>query len=481
MINEEGGTDPLEFRFHAVTDRVATTGTTWLGLTVGCAQCHTHKFDPIPHRDYFRMMAFLNNADEPVLDLPDPVVRQKRARAEREIAERTAQLADRFPLPQPIRWNAPGAGGTAKAVTLSGAGRRRPARRLDPDRRRERRQGHLHGDARRRPLLRAGNGDPSGGTRRRRPGEPRAGAGAQRQLRLSEITATVAPKDEPDKARAVRFARAEADHSQDGYPAAGAIDGKADTGWAILGSGNWNTDRTLTLHLAEPVATPAAGARWTFTLKQEYGGRHTLGRFRLSLGQAEPDTDPRPIEARRREQLQKALAAWKKPLEEKAVRWQALTPVRATANVPVLRILPDASVLSTSDITKRDVYDIDFAGAPVGVTALRIEVLPHPSLPGGGPGRVYYEGSSGDFWFSEMEARVNGRPAKLARAVASFGNAARWSTAIPFLAGRSTVGRARPTPRSSRSRNPSPRRAGSRCGCSSSATTRRAWDGSGCR
>ena len=47
MLNEEGGIDPLEFRFHAMVDRVATTGTTWLGLTVGCAQCHTHKFDPI--------------------------------------------------------------------------------------------------------------------------------------------------------------------------------------------------------------------------------------------------------------------------------------------------------------------------------------------------------------------------------------------------------------------------------------------------
>ena len=49
MLNEEGGIDPLEFRFHAMTDRVATTGTVWLGLTLGCAQCHTHKFDPIPH------------------------------------------------------------------------------------------------------------------------------------------------------------------------------------------------------------------------------------------------------------------------------------------------------------------------------------------------------------------------------------------------------------------------------------------------
>ena len=55
MLNEEGGADPLEFRFHAMTDRVATTGTVWLGLTVGCAQCHTHKFDPIPHKEYYQI------------------------------------------------------------------------------------------------------------------------------------------------------------------------------------------------------------------------------------------------------------------------------------------------------------------------------------------------------------------------------------------------------------------------------------------
>ncbi|MFT4638568.1 MAG: hypothetical protein ACI8T1_001889 [Verrucomicrobiales bacterium] len=70
MLNEEGGIDPLEFRYHAMTDRVATTGTTWLGLTTGCAQCHTHKYDPITHHDYFGMMAYLNNAAEPDYFLP---------------------------------------------------------------------------------------------------------------------------------------------------------------------------------------------------------------------------------------------------------------------------------------------------------------------------------------------------------------------------------------------------------------------------
>ena len=72
MINEEGGIDPLEFRFHSMTDRVATTGATWLGLTLGCAQCHTHKYDPLTHTEYFKLMAFLDNAEEYEAPIPTP-------------------------------------------------------------------------------------------------------------------------------------------------------------------------------------------------------------------------------------------------------------------------------------------------------------------------------------------------------------------------------------------------------------------------
>jgi len=61
QINQEGGIDPEQFRVEAVMDRVATFGSAFLGLTVACAQCHDHKFDPIPQRDYFRLYAFFNN------------------------------------------------------------------------------------------------------------------------------------------------------------------------------------------------------------------------------------------------------------------------------------------------------------------------------------------------------------------------------------------------------------------------------------
>jgi mono/diheme cytochrome c family protein len=69
QINEEGGIDPEQFRVEAVVDRVNTTGAVWLGLTVGCCQCHNHKFDPLAQREYYQLFAFFNNQDEPTLPL----------------------------------------------------------------------------------------------------------------------------------------------------------------------------------------------------------------------------------------------------------------------------------------------------------------------------------------------------------------------------------------------------------------------------
>jgi hypothetical protein len=70
QINQEGGIDPEQFRIESVFDRVATTGSGLLGLSIGCAQCHDHKFDPISHRDYYGLFAFFNDQDEPTLELP---------------------------------------------------------------------------------------------------------------------------------------------------------------------------------------------------------------------------------------------------------------------------------------------------------------------------------------------------------------------------------------------------------------------------
>ena len=92
MVNEEGGIDPLEFRFYAMVDRVTTTATAWLGLTLGCAQCHTHKFDPVPHRSYYELMAFMNNTAEPEMPLPTPEQMTQRKKLFEGIAAAQAKL-----------------------------------------------------------------------------------------------------------------------------------------------------------------------------------------------------------------------------------------------------------------------------------------------------------------------------------------------------------------------------------------------------
>ena len=97
MLNEEGGIDPLEFRFHAMTDRVSTTATVWLGLTMGCAQCHTHKYDPITHREYYQFMAFMNNADEPEMDVERPDLRSQRDTLEAKIVMLTREMETKIP------------------------------------------------------------------------------------------------------------------------------------------------------------------------------------------------------------------------------------------------------------------------------------------------------------------------------------------------------------------------------------------------
>ncbi len=85
QINQEGGIDPEQFRIEAVLDRVNTTGTAFLGLTIACAQCHSHKFDPISQREYFELFAFFNSSDEPTLEIASPEQLRQRDGLRRQI------------------------------------------------------------------------------------------------------------------------------------------------------------------------------------------------------------------------------------------------------------------------------------------------------------------------------------------------------------------------------------------------------------
>ncbi len=69
MLNQEGGVDHEEYRFYSLIDRVNTTSSVWLGLTLGCAQCHNHKFDPLTQKDYYKFLAFFDNVEYKNLNL----------------------------------------------------------------------------------------------------------------------------------------------------------------------------------------------------------------------------------------------------------------------------------------------------------------------------------------------------------------------------------------------------------------------------
>src|SRR5262249_22705650 len=104
LINEEGGIDPEQFRVEAVADRVNTTGVVFLGLTLGCARCHDHKYDPISQKEYYQLFAFLNNQSEPTLSLASPELAAKRetilkrlAKMEDELDARVKDFVNKLP------------------------------------------------------------------------------------------------------------------------------------------------------------------------------------------------------------------------------------------------------------------------------------------------------------------------------------------------------------------------------------------------
>lgn len=97
MINEEGGVDPEQFRMEAMYDRMDAIGKGMLGLTIQCAQCHNHKYDPIRQEDYYRMFAFLNNTHEANVAVFTPEEQMRRANLFEQIKAIEMDLQHRTP------------------------------------------------------------------------------------------------------------------------------------------------------------------------------------------------------------------------------------------------------------------------------------------------------------------------------------------------------------------------------------------------
>ena len=414
MINEEGGIDPQEFRFYSLVDRVNTTGTIWLGLTMTCVQCHTHKYDPIPQQDYYQLMAFLNNADEPEYELPDEKLAARRRELEDQIAGLEKSLADKFPLAGPVEFKVAkldkvtSANG-AEAEVLADHSVRFAGKNPETDTYTL----NFTADAGTFSQLKIEVlNDPS---------LPSEGPGRtpHGNFVLSEVQATFALAATPEKTETVKLATATADFSQNNFSAAEAIDGKPNTGWAISGEGKWNVARTLTLQFASPV-TVAAGTMWTVKLDQQHGKQHTIGRAKLSLGQATMFVNGLTAEETRRNKRDERFAEWLKTEQSQTIPWTQLVPTEADANLPILTIQNDGSVLASSDQSKADLYTLKFRSELKGLTAIRIEAMPDDRLPRRGPGRVYYEGPPGDFTLSDLKLFASGKEQKIAAATHSF-------------------------------------------------------------
>ena len=97
MVNEEGGIDPEQFRMEAMFDRIDAIGKSVLGITIQCAQCHNHKYDPLKQEEYYRLFAFINDSDEANVAVYTPADQMKRAEIFRRTRELEEDLQHRFP------------------------------------------------------------------------------------------------------------------------------------------------------------------------------------------------------------------------------------------------------------------------------------------------------------------------------------------------------------------------------------------------
>jgi hypothetical protein len=120
MINYEGGAIPEEYQVEYVADRVDTTANVFMGLTLNCARCHDHKYDPISQKDYYRFFAFFNTIAEkgldgkngnaaPVLEMPTAAQASEIAWLQQTIAEHEAALPEKDTQPLLAAWEKAGA------------------------------------------------------------------------------------------------------------------------------------------------------------------------------------------------------------------------------------------------------------------------------------------------------------------------------------------------------------------------------------
>jgi hypothetical protein len=295
MINGEGGRIAEESRVEYVQDRVETTGTVWLGLTLNCCRCHDHKYEQLTQREYYQLSAYFNSIEEtggndagglanPIITFASPEEQKKidaRKAAERDAAKAVTALEKRLRDAQP-QWEAATlAGGAEKAqaewhllTPLEVNADRGTQLAVQPD-------GSVLAtgpapDKDEYVLLAhtelAGitgfklEAIPDDAFVNRGPGRSESGA-----FVLTEIALQASGKNIP-------LTAVHADSEQRRYPAAAATDGNAETGWGLQPA----IGKTQALILeAKDTLGYKQQIELAFRLRFDLGGRQTLGRFRL--------------------------------------------------------------------------------------------------------------------------------------------------------------------------------------------------------
>jgi len=294
LHNTEGGTDQEEDRVKKTVDRINTFGTIWMGLTIGCAQCHSHKYDPISHREYYSMYAFFNNINEADIGAPTPAEQASYERARQAFDAEHVKFT--WPLTEYETNGLPEAQQAWEPVALANA---LEWQTLQPASVKSAHGAELavqpdHS------ILATGPNEKSdiytiettlsGGSLRAirlevLPHEslPMKGPGRAENgnFVLTTLTVSTHPLEGEQEPQVLNMKRAFADFSQESWGVEQAINDKPADGWAV--SPQFGKRHVAVFELAEPV-TQKGGLKLTITLHQQYetGEAHNLGHFRLS-------------------------------------------------------------------------------------------------------------------------------------------------------------------------------------------------------
>ena len=302
LTNTEGGTDQEQFRVEATFDRVETTSAIWLGLTMTCARCHTHKYDQITQREYYEFFAFFNDANETNVDvaksekamhdyqkakeLHDGHVAdlqtqysQRRAELQPQIDAWLEEMSSQLTKSDPLTVATPK---LVEAKTTSGAilTTRDDSSLLASGANKDKDEYTLAFES---PALLLTENKALTGIQvelltddslpSKGPGRAENG-----NFVLSQLRAYVSDQADFKEPVRIEFTSAEADFSQTKFAPEGALSDKEKSGWAV--APQMSKNHVITFFTKQPLKMEKKFLQ--IVLDQQYGGTHTIGRFRIS-------------------------------------------------------------------------------------------------------------------------------------------------------------------------------------------------------